>query len=156
MSKDKDFAVQIIQNHPENNTLSKLKLTCLLYLSDWNYALSHNKQITNLTWCSINDYPQSYDLKKTLNSPTFYTKENDQDYDLKSEREIIKLNEDYTPALSKTEKKILDFIIKTTCKKKMRDFYRMVQTTHPICFGRHKDKINFLDYAEKYRQFQEM
>ncbi|OLO40326.1 hypothetical protein BTR23_07505 [Alkalihalophilus pseudofirmus] len=154
MAKIKEVIYYFLINYPYKDELSKTRLTKMVYLADWESALSYGKQITKIDWY-FDHYgpyvPDVYEVvikDRKLNikhghsafgnpKQTIEFDEHYQDYSL----EKIKLDDN--------QKKILDKVIADTKFLNWNDFIKHVYDTHPIQSQERYHNLDLVALAEE-------
>lgn len=149
MNKLKDTIAYILLNYPTafRSELSKARLTKIIYLSDWKYAIQYGKTITNIQWIynhfgpyvddvinTIIRYPKEFRIRRTYNI-------------FRKNKELIELERKDLEILnlSSSEKKTINFVIRATAGLSWKDFIDLVYSTYPIVT---QDKMSNLDLIE--------
>lgn len=145
--------IYICQHYPYKNELSKARVTKMVYLADWKYALNHGEQITNIRWKYNHFGPYVFDIIDTAKESAQLIVENDLNL-LGKEREIISVDENaQSEGLSDDEIKNLKFVINKTSKLNWQDFIKFVYGTYPI---RSKPKYSTLDLSELAKKYSQI
>ena len=66
MVKIKYIVRHFAKNYPYKSELSKTRMTKMVYLADWYYALKYGKQITNIEWYFDHYGPYVIDVYNTV------------------------------------------------------------------------------------------
>lgn len=145
-----DVMAYLLKNYPYKNELSNARLTKMVYLSDWKYALRYGKQITSIQWRFNNYGPFVRDIQQTAeeNPIVFEIQETVNLYDNK--KVLIKLKDkNYDEKLSVEEKEILDFVIDSTKLLNWDKFIQLVYSTYPILMSPKQSDLNLVALARK-------
>lgn len=151
----KNVMIFLIANYPQEQMqdLSNARLTKMVYLSDWHFALNHQKQITDLKWYFDTYGPFVKDIEKTAleyndlfvidfgNNQFGQPKKSFRLHDPEQEIEIGK-NEEIT----------FNHIIKITSNLFWGKFINLVYSTYPV---RVCERYTYLDLPELAAEYLE-
>jgi uncharacterized phage-associated protein len=148
MSKLLDVMVYILKNYPHKSELSNARLTKLVYLADWKFALKHKKQITNIRWKFDNFGPFVWDIYNEAKfNPNIFEVEEIQNY-FGAKKKLIKLTaENPEINVSADEKDMLDFVINSTKQYNWNRFIQLVYSTFPILVSEKGSILNLIELA---------
>lgn len=148
MGKLINVMVYLLKNYPHKAELSNARLTKLVYLADWKFALKNKTQITNIQWKFDNFGPFVWDIYDTAstNLNVFIVEDGQNCFGAK--KNLIKLsNENYPITLSDDEKNTLDFVINSTKSLNWNRFIQLVYSTFPILVSEKGSRLNLVDLA---------
>lgn len=148
MSKLIDVMVYLLKNYPYKAELSNARLTKLVYLADWKFALKNKTQITNIQWKFDNFGPFVWDIYNTAsdNSKIFIVEDGKNCFGAK--KILIRLfDENYPITLSEEEKNTLNFVINSTKSLNWNRFIQLVYSTFPILVSDKGSMLNLIDLA---------
>lgn len=152
MEKLISMLVFLFNNYPENfkNELSKARVTKMIYLTDWLYALNSDKhhQITPIKWYFNNYGPYSDDVINCVKKYPNVFGEIQTETMYGSPKTLISL---ITPpsnlsCLEELEIKCLRKTIEMTKPLLWDDFIELIYSTYPI---QSSNKYVFLDLTQK-------
>ncbi len=145
-----DVMVYLLKHYPFKAELSNARLTKMVYLSDWKYALQHGQQMTSIEWLFNNFGPFVKDIENTaLSHPQlFKIQETINAYGNK--KNLIKyIDNRYNERISENEKKTLDFVINSTKSLDWDKFIQLVYSTYPILLSERHSKLDLVALAGK-------
>jgi hypothetical protein len=148
-----DIMVYICKYYPYKSELSKARLTKLIYLADWKYALSKSTQISPIRWYFDRYGPFVYDvLDEAKDDSRFRVEKSETMYG--SEKEVIRLIDEDVDALGLATDEIetLDFVINKTKDKNWSEFLRLVYSTYPIATQSKFSNLDLSVLAEEYKE----
>jgi hypothetical protein len=155
MSKLVDVMVYLLKNYPFKIELSNARLTKLIFLADWKFALKYKKQITDIQWKFDNYGPFVWDVSNTANNNPKIFKVDEIKNSYGNKKILIRLSdENYPIDLTNEEKNILDFVITSTKTLNWERFIQLVYSTFPILVsqkGTQLDLINLANLKEKIK-----
>ncbi|MGO9482409.1 MAG: Panacea domain-containing protein [Candidatus Kryptoniota bacterium] len=148
MSKLVDVLVYLLKNYPHKSELSNARLTKLVYLADWKFALKNKKQITGIQWEFNNFGPFVWDIYNCAkDNPSIFEIENTQN-SFGHKKTLIKLsNENYPINIPIDEKNMLDFVINSTKQYDWNRFIQLVYSTFPILSSDRGDMLDLIELA---------
>ncbi|MDR2169645.1 MAG: SocA family protein [Planctomycetaceae bacterium] len=146
-----DIIIYICMNYPHKDDLSDARLTKMIYLADWKYALKYEQKLTNIEWVFNHYGPYVADVIKCA--------ENCQDISIEyskntfnSPKTIIKINKNSKiPNLNKNITETLDFIIEKAQKRNWKQFIQLVYSTYPILTQERYTKLDLVKLAKEYQ-----
>ncbi len=151
VSKVKNVLRYLISKYPYESDLSKTRVTKMVYLADWYYALQYRKQITDIEWYFDHYGPYVPDVFKVA--------KNDKELEVKgsysmygSPKSIIVLkreDENIQFKLTKNEMDIIDKVIEETKNLSWNSFISKVYNTIPIKNGRKYESLDLVSYASE-------
>jgi uncharacterized phage-associated protein len=148
MSELIDIMVYLLKNYPYKSELSNARLTKLVYLADWRFALKNKRQITEINWKFDNFGPFVWDIYNAAKSnqnvftieeiPNFYG----------NKKKLIKLSdENYPISITSDEKNTLDYVINSTKILDWNRFIQLVYSTFPILVSEKGSSLNLVELA---------
>ncbi|WP_460374049.1 Panacea domain-containing protein [Methanocalculus sp. MC3] len=145
-----DVMVYLIKKYPYKDELSNARLTKMVYLADWKFALKHGRQITDTNWVFNNYGPFVRDILNTANQhPDLFTVEDTTNSFGAKKTLISLLKEEYTHKLSDDEKEILDYVINTTKDLNWDKFIQLVYSTFPILTSERYSELDLIKLAQE-------
>lgn len=141
----------ILLKYPYKGELSASRLTKMVYLTDWKFAIEFERQFTNKIW-HFNHYGPYIDdfvnLAKddedivVTNTTNFYG----------GHKQLFELRSDFNDSinLSSELKEVVDFVIKATQDKNYEEFIKLVYSTYPVISS---SKYSNLDLVAKAREY---
>ena len=149
----KDILVYLCENYPHKDDLSKTRITKMVYLVDWQYALDYGKIATGIEW-KYNHYgPYVDDVYHCAidNKDTFLVESTDNYYG--NRKEIINVIDGVVvPTLPKRLTVMLDHVINTTKDLNWEDFINMVYSTYPIESQNQHTPLDLVALANECKQ----
>lgn len=146
-----DLIVYVCQKYPRKDDLSKSRLTKIIYLIDWKYALEYGTQFTDIKWFFNNYGPYVEDVYKAAVSDTrIYIKISKNYFD--NEKTTIHVKENISIELN--NKKILDvinFVINITENLNWGEFIKLVYSTFPIVKQEKFTELDLRSLAKLYK-----
>ncbi len=148
MSELTDVMVYLLKNYPYKSELSNARLTKLVYLADWRFALKNKRQITGIQWKFNNFGPFVWDIYNTAQSnSSVFAVEDIQNY-YGAKKTLIKLsNENHPVHLSNDEKLTLDYVISSTKILTWNRFIQLVYSTFPILVSEKDSSLDLIALA---------
>ncbi len=135
-----------------NRSISKMRLTKIIYLCDWFFSLVHHKKMTNLEWeyhycidtSSLDHqirycHPFSITMSKGLVER--------EEYNL-----LFPLKESEFNLLNENEKKVIDYVIEKTEYLFYNDLINFVYSTYPLQEDTIYRKIDLLGSAARFHK----
>jgi hypothetical protein len=155
MAKLVDVMVYLCSVYPRKSDLSNARLTKLIYLADWKFALKHGRQITNIEWVFDQFGPFVFEVKDVANdNPEIFTVENTETI-FGTPKMLIKLKDGYPePVLDVEEKEILDWVIEKSKRLPWNEFIRLIYSTYPILSQDRGTSLDLVKLADEYRKME--
>jgi hypothetical protein len=148
MSKLIDVMVYLLKNYPLKTGLSNARLTKLIYLADWKFALKYKTQITDIQWKFDNFGPYVWDILNEAEAAPKFFKVNEIRNPYGNKKILIRLNdENYPINLSDDEKTTLEFVINSTKSLNWDKFIQLVYSTFPILVSQKGTKLDLIELA---------
>lgn len=149
----REIIAYILRFYFNKEELSKYRLTKLVYLCDWCYAVSRGKQITNIHWFFDNYGPFVWDvidiakqenqLFNVHNAENFYGQN----------ITLIKLHQCfYNPVLSSDVKECIEYVLENTKNLDLEEFTNLVYATYPIKTSRRYTNLDLVQKAKEYNK----
>jgi hypothetical protein len=154
MATIKDLLINVFDNLESNKSISKTRLTKLVYLCDWKHAIEYGEQITKISWVFDNYGPFVWDVMNSVeNNPQIFNVKEVKNSKFGSESTLISLNQDaHDPArLDSNEKRIVEFVVKSTVDLIWGDFIKLVYSTYPVVASTRHEKLNLVEIANEYK-----
>lgn len=151
MANLRDALVYICEHYPHCGELSRARLTKMVYLADWKFAIDHGRQMTDTKWYFDNYGPYVWDIWKTAESnPDVFDVQTTQNM-YGDEKNLIKLRS-VPKDLSLTEDDVntLNHVIETTRDLNWSKFINLVYSTYPV---RSTERYYFLDLVSKAQEY---
>lgn len=153
LSKIKYVIRYFVKNYPYSDELSKTRITKMVYLADWYYALENEKQITNIKWyfdhygpyvSDVFEIAQNDSKLKIVNSYSAFG----------SPKQIVAFSKPHTKSvfnrLSEKEELILQKVIEDTKFLTWTAFIDLVYSTYPI---KTQKRYTYLDLESLAREY---
>lgn len=146
-----DIIAYLAKKYPYKNELSKARLTKMVYLSDWKFAITYGSQMTNLNWFFDNYGPFVWDIIDIVraNPKLFEVEETVNAFGANKSLISIKTPE-YVPNISNDEKNVLDFVIESTKELTWKGFINLVYSTYPIVMSERYSPLDLPKLAKVY------
>lgn len=153
----KDVMAFMIEGYPKESAedLSNARLTRMVDLADWHFAIKYKQQITNIRWYFDTYGPFVKNIEQTVteNSALFVTdlgyNQNDMPkttYSLRGPSQKTEIGEN--------EGKSLTHIIKITYDLYWGDFMDLVYSTYPVSISERYSYLNLPQRAAEYRKLE--
>ena len=155
----KDVMAFILERYPAHlaHELSNAKVTKMIYLADWHFAIHHKKQITDINWYFDTYGPFVKDVEKTAleNKDIFVVDFGNNRYG--SPKKTLSLRDPKHVTNLKPELcESLKCVISVSKDKQWDSFIKMVYSSFPV---RNSERYTFLDLkslAKDFRKEREM
>lgn len=142
MCEIKAVAAYIFKKYPKDKrqSLTLERIVKVIYLADWKASLMLNKQITDSKW------------KIVLSEPCLKDNSIDSIIDLIEIKKLVfeNLAADLMGAIKPKQKKLIDFVIRTTCKKTDKELTLLVNSTFPAVTQDSTDDVDLPFLANRY------
>lgn len=146
----RDAIAYVCSNYERDHTLSKARLTKILYLADWRSAIDRSEQVTPIEW-HFNHYgPYVDDVIETIGDDREFTVVQRTTSAGDRVDLITYLGPDNT--IPENDKKALDFAISQARDLGYPNFKRLVYSTYPIATQARYSDLNLVELAERYRR----
>jgi hypothetical protein len=146
-------AMAYILKRYSGSAMSNVRLTRMLYLTDWVHALRHRDSVTPIRWYYDTYGPFVWDVLDTANADPerFVVTYTNPAYG--APVALIGLAEAALeqPDLSPEERESADHVIDATDDLDTDGFVKLVYSTHPILTS---DRFSYLDLIEKAEEYQ--
>lgn len=153
MADVKDLLAYILLNYPNKEELSKTRVTKLIYLCDWKSCIEFERQITDITWVFDNFGPFVWDVMTTVeNNPETFSIYSSETLFGTPKTVVALKNKQYSPSLEEQEKRIADFVIKSTENLNFDKFVKLVYSTYPIMTSQRHKALDLIDLAKEYKR----
>ena len=153
----KHVLAYLIKNYPSEKAgdLSNARVTKMVYLADWHFALNHQRQMTNISWFFDTYGPFVKDIEKTAgkHSDIFVTDFGNNRFGMPKKTFSLR-DPSKKIDLGKAEKKSLDHIIKVTGDLTWRNFINLIYSSYPVQVSEHYTVLDLPPLAEKYKALQ--
>jgi hypothetical protein len=148
MTKLVDVMVYLLKKYPFKSELSNARLTKLVYLADWKFALKYKHQITTIQWTFNKFGPYVWDILETAkDNPKIFSIDATQNTYGAKKTLIRLIDENYALNLSSDEISTLDFVINSTKSLNWDKFIQLVYSTFPILVSPKGSRLNLLELA---------
>lgn len=152
--KLRDVMIYLCFHYRHKEDLSKARLTKMVYLADWKYALDTGAPITDIKWHFDHYGPYVDKVVRLARKNDHFNVErriNERGawkdlIQLKSEHPNVMLN------LKRSEKKALNYVIKKTEPLYWNGFISLVYSTFPIAVSDRGTDMDLKELAEYYRK----
>lgn len=151
----RDMLVYFCKKYPHKYHLSKARITKMVYLADWKYAIDHtdsDEVLSGLQWVFNHYGPYVEDVYNCAkgDESTFTVKQAENFYG--HPKEMIEVSvRTKEPILPEDIRKTLDHIIKITEDLSWNDFIRLVYSTHPIVSQERYAPLDIVSLAREYK-----
>jgi predicted metallo-beta-lactamase superfamily hydrolase len=147
-----EISLFFLNNYPYPDELSKTRLTKMVYLADWECALKHKKQITNISWYFDHYGPYVPDVyEEAMKDERIIFENTFSAYG--SPKTIIKKTDAYSAdesiKLSHEEVSILNKVIEDTKFQNWTEFIDYIYNTEPILTSKKYSHLDLVDIAIK-------
>lgn len=150
MATIEDIMDYLCRNYPHQQELSKARLTKMIYLADWKFALGHNRQMTSINWVFNHYGPYVDDIINVAKLNEKFTVSQDVNC-YGAIKEVISTNRvSHFLNISADEKNTLDFVIQATASLNWDQFINLVYSTYPIASGNKHEQLDLMSCARKY------
>jgi hypothetical protein len=153
MAEIKELVAYLLLNHKQTTVLSNARLTKLIYLCDWKFAIEHNKPMTNIQWYFDNFGPFVWDV---IDSAKKYPEIFKIEYQMNSfggtSRIVRLLESDYQPQLTIEEQETVNHVIQNTQDKTWNGFIQLVYSTYPIVNSKKYELLNLNKLSREYKR----
>lgn len=121
--------------------LTLLRLTTLLYLSDWRSALQLKRQITDIKWVQpfVSKLPE---IAQRLNPTDFNVSAND--------AQATFVGDPHATNLPAEERACIDFVLQSESHKGWIEFFRLAYSTYPMFSQPPQTTLDLVDLAQRY------
>lgn len=126
--------------------LTVLRITTLLYMSDWRSALQLKRQITDVNWV------QPFVIKM---SEVFHRLHAEMGVTIKDDQ-IFGAPVTGSPPLSDAARGCIDFVLLSESRMGWTEFFRLAYSTYPMFSQPAQATLNLIELAEKYERSQDV
>lgn len=153
MANLQDVLAYILKKYPYRSELSNARVTKLVYLSDWKFALDHGGQISPVQWYFDNYGPFVWDIKDAAEGNPFLFEVEESQNIYGSSKTLLRLkDETYEPdSLTPEQRATIDSVIESTKSLNFRDFINFVYSTYPVLASQRYSQLDLSILAEDYR-----
>lgn len=156
MATLKEIVAYFLANYPHKSELSKARLTKMVYLADWKFAIDHHKQITDIQWKFNHFGPYVDDVHRVaLEDPDFKVVSEVNPYGNLKERIALK-GSPKPVELPQNVKATLDHVIEQTKPLNWDSFIKLVYSTYPVLSGERGARLDLIKAADEYRELDEL
>ena len=152
MASLKDVMFHFLRNFPNKDTLSKARLTKMVYLADWRSAITRGKQITDIQWQFDNHGPYVHDVADLARRDEAFDIEITKNFYGAPKNLIVLRNDQVKTNLTQEEQDILDVVISSTQKKSWDSFIQLIYSTYPIRTQERYEKLDLVKLAKDYEE----
>jgi len=151
----KDILIYLCQKYPHKYQLSKARITKMVYLVDWKYAIDYREVPTGIEW-EYNHYgpyvEDIYDCAKR-HKDIFIVKPAENYYGYP--KEMIEVKPKVAmPKLPERLQRTLNHIINITKDLTWKDFIRLVYSTYPIISRDRYTTLDLVALADEYKKME--
>jgi hypothetical protein len=149
MSTLDDVLLYLCRKYPLPAELSKARLTKLVYLADWESAMTTGKQLTAIRWYFHNFGPYVDDvIESARRSPGLEVVRTENMYG--EPKELVRIKKGAPdPKLNSQDEQILDEVIAETKKYYWNDFIKHVYDTYPVANGERYSELDLPKLARE-------
>ena len=148
MARLRDVIRYLVVQSPSNGSLSKPRLTKLVYLSDWEAACALGHQLTAIRW-TINPYGPYVDdvILAVMHDRSLRVRETSSAYG--TPKSVIEATPGAHPTmhLVPDEQSILDTVMEQTCPMSWTAFIAHVYDTYPIRSQARYSELHLVELA---------
>jgi len=149
----KDVMAFLLERYPTDlaHELSNARVTKMIYLADWHYAINHDRQITNIDWYFDTYGPFVKDIEKAAqeHNEVFIIDFGNNRYG-HPKKTLSLRNPDQQTELDPTVKESLKYVIKITKELYWDRFIKIVYSSYPV---RVSERYTYLDLPKLAREF---
>lgn len=149
MNKLRDIIRYICKSYPLSSELSNARLTKMVFLSDWEFAKSYGRQLTDIEWYFHNYGPYVDDIKAISNDdPSIVLVSTTTVYG--THKLLIELKDPNAKVdLTEEERKTIDKVIEATRPMYWNSFIKHVYDTYPIRTTPRHSTLDLVELAKK-------
>jgi hypothetical protein len=153
MADLKDVLVYLIGKYPYPSELSNARVTKLVYLADWRHAITHGRQLTDITWYFDNYGPFVWDVKNVVESaPDLFACDDTANMYGDRKRLFSLVNTSHAPHLSAEERNSLDHVIDATKALNWAQFIKLIYSTYPVMSSERYSNLDLARLAKDYKE----
>jgi uncharacterized phage-associated protein len=142
----------ICKEYPHKYDLSDARLTKIIYLADWKYALEYEKELTGIKWVFNHYGPYVFDVFRCAQKSNSISIESGLNF-YNSPKIIIKAKENaQKPKLDSSVTEILDSMIDKVQKRTWAQFIQLVYSTYPILTQPRYSALDLVALAREYKE----
>lgn len=149
----KDVMAFLLERYPTDlaHELSNARVTKMVYLADWHYAINHKKQITNIDWYFDTYGPFVKDIEKTAHkhNEIFIIDFGNNRYG-RPKKTLSLRNSDQQTELDPKVKESLKHVIRITKQLYWDGFIKIVYSSYPVKVS---EKYSYLDLPKLAKAF---
>jgi hypothetical protein len=147
----RDALAYICGRYCDGLSLSVSRLTKILYLADWRSCITRGQQATPIQWKLNDSGPFCTELQALLRFDRAFEVVTTRSI-LKGKSERVVLVSDFGwKSLSREDREVLDFVLKTSREKYLSEFQRLIDSTYPVYKGaRSGDSLDLAALAFEY------
>ena len=147
----KNVILYICIKYPHKDELSDARLTKIIYLVDWKYALEHGQKLTGIEWIFNHYGPYVPDVIECAKDCSEISVERSWNT-YNSPKTVIKAaNTTQCPALHSDITDILDSMIEKSSRLYWDHFIQLVYSTYPILTQPRYSKLDLVTLAKEYQ-----
>jgi len=148
MAKTRDALAYLVLNATTTVPPTLLKLTTLLYLSDWRSAITLKRQITDIKWI------QPFVAKASEVGQ--YLGKNPADFTIATtnQLEVAFVGDPQSIRLPLEERACLDFVLQSYAQKDWPDLFRLAYSTYPMFSQAAQSALDLVALADMYEHSQ--
>jgi len=141
----------ICVEYPHKYDLSDARLTKIIYLTDWRYALDYDEKLTGIEWIFNHYGPYVPDVLKCAQAISKISVEFRSNF-YNTPKTIIRASEDaQKPELDSKITNVLDSMIEKAAKRSWNQFIQLVYSTYPILTQPRYSKLDLVALAKEYK-----
>jgi hypothetical protein len=147
-SETRNAIAHIIIRTAGTGSLPVLRLTTLLYLSDWRSAITCKRQITDITWvqpfvAKMPEIMQSLEQNKLDFTLTFGT-----------QPEVMFVGDPLSGILSTEARTCVDFVLQSEANKSWQELFRLAYSTYPMFSQPVQSILDLVQLSDLYERMQ--
>lgn len=150
MAAINDLMGYLCIHYPHKQELSKARLTKMIYLADWKFALDYNRQMTSISWIFNHYGPYVDDIANVARYDERFTISPSVNY-YGSIKEVISINQSsHFSNISTEEANTLNLVIQETANLNWDQFINLIYSTYPIASGGRYEQLDLVSSAHNY------
>lgn len=138
--------------YPNSNQLSISRVMKLLYLTEWRFAITKFKKLTDIEWMQTEYGPFYNSLRIIFNESSNFEVSIKLDDNKKEQTVITFLNKKENLNLKDDTKEVVDFVIRHCKSYSWKELNALVNSTYGIINTQQGQIIDILGLARKYKQ----
>jgi hypothetical protein len=147
-SETRNAIAHILITTAGTGSIPVLRLTTLLYLSDWRSAITRKRQITDITWVQ----PFVAKMPEIIQ----FLERNKPDFTLicGSQPEVMFTGDPLSGILSAEARTCVDFVLRSETNKSWPELFRLAYSTYPMFSQPAQSILNLVLLSDIYERMQ--